>query len=357
MKIALFCSSRNIVPSFKTGGTEQPIFYLARGLAKKGHQITLYAAQGSKVPGVKIKEISPFATCVKQKHLNIQERISSFYDLTALSNFFKNEADEFDIIQFNSYVFYEILPFVKFSKTPVIIRINYPHNLIYPYIKNYLKRHKNVYYLPISNFIKTVMPDLNYLNPIHLAVDLSDFKFNPKPDDYLLFIGRICPNKGTHLAIKVAQKVKKKLIIAGRIDEQPPQEYFKKFVEPYIDNKKIIYLGEVNYKTKIKLYQKALTTLFPIQWNEPFGNVPIESMACGTPVITFNRAAMSESVKNKVSGFMVKDGDTKEMAKVVKNIKKLDRAEVRKWTENNFSLNEYISQHEKMYQKLINKNI
>jgi len=357
MKIALFCSSRNIIPSLKTGGTEQPIFYLARELAKKGHKITLYAARGSKVPGVRIEEISPFVTCVKQKHLNIQERISSFYDLTALSDFFKNEADKFDIIQFNSYIFYEILPFVKFSKTPVIIRINYPHNLIYPYIKKHLKQFKNVHYLPISDFIKTIMPDLNYLNPIYPAIDLNDFKFCPKPDDYLLFIGRICSNKGTHLAVKVARKVKKKLIIAGRIDEQPPQEYFKKFVEPYIDNKDIIYVGEVDYKTKIKLYQKALVTLFPIQWDEPFGNIPIESMACGTPVITFNRAAMSESVKNKVSGFIVKDGDTEEMVKVVKNIKKLDRAKVRKWAEKNFSLNKYISQYEKMYQELINKNI
>lgn len=357
MKIALFCSSRNIIPSFKTGGTEQPIFYLARGLAKKGHQVTLYAARGSKIPGVKIKEISPFATCVKQKHLNIQERISSFYDLIALSNFFQKEADKFDIIQFNSYIFYEILPFNKFSKTPVIIRINYPHNLIYPYIKEHLKQFKNVYYLPISNFIKTIMPDLNYLKPIYPAVDLNDFKFCQKHNNYLLFIGRICSNKGTHLAIKVAQKIKKKLIIAGRIDEQLPQEYFKNFIKPYINNKNIIYLEEVDYKTKIKLYQKALATLFPIQWDEPFGNVPIESMACGTPVITFNRAAMPESVKNRVSGFIVKDSDINEMVKVVKNIEKFDRQKVRKWAEKNFSLDKYIDKHEKMYQKLINKNI
>ena len=117
MTIALFCSSRNIIPANKTGGTEQPIYYLARGLVKKGHQITLYAAKGSKIPGVKVREISPFATFTKQKHLNIQERISSFYDLIALADFFKNEADNFDIIQFNNYIFYEILPFVKFSKT------------------------------------------------------------------------------------------------------------------------------------------------------------------------------------------------------------------------------------------------
>lgn len=144
--------------------------------------------------------------------------------------------------------------------------------------------------------------------------------------------------------------------MAGRIDEQPPQEYFNNFIKPYIDNKRIVWLGEVDFKAKIKLYQKALATLFPIQWDEPFGNVQIESMACGTPVITFNRAAMPESMRNEISGFLVKDGDIREMVKAVKDIEKLDRAKVRKWAENNFSLDKYIDKHEKMYQRLININ-
>jgi len=353
MKIALFCSSRNIIPSIKTGGTEQPIYYLARGLAEKGHQVTLYAARGSKVPGVKIKEISPFATFLNQKYLNIQERISSFYDLTALSDFFKNEADDFDIIQFNSYIFYEILPFVKFTKTPVIIRINYPHHLIYPYIKKGLRKIKNVYYLPISNFIKTIMPDLNYLDPIHPAVDLDDFKFQPERGDYLLFVGRICPDKGTHLAIEVAQKTNRKLIIAGRLDEQPPYDYFNNLIKPQIDNKKVVYLDEVDYQAKIKLYQKALATLFPIQWDEPFGNVPIESMACGTPVIAFDRAAMRELIKDGVSGVLVNDGGVEEMAEAVEDIVCFDRLKVRKWAEEKFSLRLFINKHEALYGNLL----
>lgn len=352
MKIALFCSSKNVIPPLKTGGTEQPIYYLARGLAERGHQVFLYAARGSKVPGVEIKEISPFVTCLKQKYLNIQERISSFYDLTALADFFKNEADGFDIIQFNGYIFYEILPFARFSKTPVIIRINYPHHLIYPYIKSRLKQFKNVYYLPISHFIKKVMPGLPYLGPIYPAIDLNDFKFSQKPDEYLLFIGRICPEKGTHLAIEAAKKAGKKLIIAGRIDEEPPQNYFNTMVKPCIDNKKIIYLGEADFKTKIKLYQGAIATLCPIQWDEPFGNVPIESMACGTPVVAFDRAAMSESVKNNVSGFIVKNGDIKGMVKAIKNINKISRLKTRKWAEDNFSIKKSLDKFEQTYRSV-----
>ncbi len=352
MKIALFCSSRNRIPSLKTGGTEQPIYYLTRELAKRNHQVVLYAAKGSKVPGVKIREISPFATFSRQKHLNIQERISSFYDLTALSDFFKNEANNFDIIQFNSYMFYEVLPFVEFSKTPVIVRINYPHNLIYPYIKNSLKKYKNVYYLPISNFIKSIMPDLNYTEPIYPAIDLNDFKFSNKPRDYVLFIGRICFNKGTHLAIEVAKKTRKKLIIAGRMDEAEPRQYFNDYIKPKLNNKNIEYIGEVGFKEKVKLYQGALATLFPIQWDEPFGNVPIESMACGTPVIAFDRAAMKESIKDRVSGFLVKDGNIDEMARKVKDIKRIERSQIREWAESNFSVKKTVGQFEKIYKSI-----
>jgi len=355
MKIALFCSSRNRIPSIKTGGTEQPIFYLAKGLAERGHRVVLYAAKGSKVPGVRVREISPFATFSEQKYLNIQERISSFYDLTALSDFFKNEADKFDIIQFNSYIFYEILPFIKFSKTPVIIRINYPHNLIYPYIKDGLKKYRNVHYLPISRFIKSVMPGLKYLDSIPPAVDMDDFKFSNKPKDYLLSIGRICHDKGTDIAIEVAKKLKIKLILAGRIDEQEPYNYFNKFIKPNLKNKHIEYIGEVDFREKIKLYQGAQATLFPIQWDEPFGNVPIESMACGTPVVAFNQGAIKESVKNSLSGYIVKDAN--EMIKAIKNIDKLKREKVREWAEDNFSLDQYIKKHEEVYRQLIKKHV
>ncbi|MFA6988460.1 MAG: glycosyltransferase, partial [Candidatus Gastranaerophilaceae bacterium] len=310
MKIALFCSSRNIIPPLKTGGTEQPIYYLAKELARREHDVTLFAACGSRVTGVKIREISPFAVCSQQKFLNIQERIASFYDTNAMADFFRNEADEFDVIQFNSYLFYEILPFAQFTNTPIVIRINYPHDLMYTYIKKSLllisKKNQNIYFLPISNFIKSIMPNLPYLNPIFPGVDKREFKYSSKSGDYLLFMGRICKNKGAHIAIEIAKRIKQKLLIAGRIDQEDGNEYFKKYIKPNL-GENIFFLGEVDKKEKIKLYQEARATVFPTVGTEAFGSVQIESMMCGTPVVAFDKGASREIIINGKNGFLVKN--------------------------------------------------
>jgi glycosyltransferase involved in cell wall biosynthesis len=354
MRIAFFCSAKNIIPSLKTGGTEQPIYYLIKELASRGHKITLYAAKGSKVKGVKVKEISPIVTGQKRKNLYAQERIASLFDLSALADFCKNEADGFDIIQFNGYLFYQILPFTKFFNTPVLIRINYPHNYIYPYVKEELKKYKkNIYYLPISKFIKSSMPDLKYLDPIYPSLDFNDFKYSDKHKGYLLFMGRVCYDKGVHVAIKIAQKAKKKLIIAGRNDDLD-SDYFNLKVKPYL-NKNIKYVGEVDFREKIKLYRGAEALLFPILWDEPFGNVTIESMACGTPVIAFNRAACKEAIKNRVSGLLVKNGDINKMIDAVNEVKNISRKKTREWAINKFSNQIIVDDYEKVYKKILKK--
>lgn len=356
MKIALFCSSRNKIPSNKTGGTEQPIFYLAKELAKRKHRVTLYAAKGSEVPGVEVKEISTVVVGTKRKHILEQEHLANYFDLIALADFFKYDANSFDVIQFNNYKFYEILPFVRKTKVPVIIRINYPYKFIYPYIKKSLKAYSNnIYYLPISYFVKSLMSGLNYLRPIYPAIDLEDFKFSRKSKGYLLFMGRICHNKGVHTAIKVAKLAKKKLVIAGRIDEdQPYFDYYLKFVKPHINNRTIKYVGEVDFATKVKLFQGALATLFPIDWDEPFGNVQIESMACGTPVITFNRAASHEVINNGKSGYIVGNQDVNKMVEAIKKVHLVDRVKTRQWVKNNFSIQILVKEYEKIYKDLRN---
>lgn len=353
MRIAFLSSSRSIIPPLKTGGIEWATYYLIRELVKRGHEITLYAAPGSKIRGVKIREISPFPTFIRQKYANFQERITNFYDFSSYVDFFSlGENEKFDLIFCTNYLFYEILPFAKWSNIPIISQICYPHNEIYPYIKERLKRLENVYYLPGSKFIKSVMPDLPYLEPVYPSIDPNDFPFSRQAGDYLFFIGRICPEKGVNLAIRAALESKKKLIIAGGISETN-FNYFNEIIKPYIDNKKIIYVGEVDLKTRVKLYQGALALLFPIQWDEPCGNVMIESMMCGTPIIAFNRAAVKEVVKNNTSGIIVKDGDVDAMSKAILRIKGINRQKVREHAKKNFSIGKEADKFEKICRKII----
>jgi len=357
MKIAFFLSSRNIVPPINTGGIEQPAYYLIRELVKRGHKITLFSAPGSKIPNVPLKEMSPFPILTKLKHGNLEERVANFYDFTALANFFiSDQQEKFDLIQFNDYLFYKILPFANFSKVPIIIQINYPHGEVYPHLKNAISKIKNVYYLPMSNYIKEVMPGLNYLPPLYPAISVKDFPLSKEKREHLLFIGRICFNKGVHLAIEAAKKTKQKLIIAGPVKDAD-QTYFDSQIKPHLDNKEITYVGEVDFKTKIKLYQRAKATLFPTLWDEPFGIVLIESMACGTPVIAFDRAAAREIIRNKVSGFIIKDGDTNAMAKAINNADCLKRLLIRQRVINNFSIEKAAKQYEKTSEKIIRKKL
>lgn len=355
MKIAFFLSSKNVVSHDRGGGVEYFSYYLTKELARRGHDLSVYAASGSKIPGVKIKEVSPFPTNINMEYANLQERISSFYDSSALADFFiGGEWKKFDLVQYNNYIFYEILPFIKLADIPVIIHIHYSHKTIYPHIKDKLLQYKNVHYLPVSDFTKTLMPDLPYLDKVYPAIDLKDFPYSGGAGDYLLFLSRICPEKGTHLAIKAARQAGEKLVIAGGVS-RAHRKYFNDEIRPYIDNKNVVYVGEADLKTRVKIYQRAKALLFPIQWDETFGLVAAEAQACGTPVITFDRAAAKEIIKDGVSGFIVPDGDTDKMAAAVKKINKLDRKKVRAWAEKNFSVALWAKKYEDIYKKLIKK--
>lgn len=345
LNIAFFSSAKEGVPPDKTGGIGQPLYYYCRELAKRGHKIVLYAATKSKIPNVEVRNILPKGIKNFEKLKGDQkERVVSFFDSETINRFFSEKEDkDFDLVGFFGYKFYEYLPYSRLTRLPVISQINYPHENIYPVIKTVVKRYTNVFYLPMSKFVKKVMPGLNYLPAIYPLFDIDDFPFSPIGGEYLLSIGRICPDKGVDIAIEVAKQSDKKLIIAGPIRDA---EYFEEKIKPFVDNRRIFYIGEADFKKKVELYQNSLATLFPIRWNEPFGIVPVESMACGTPAIVFDRAAMREIIKDGISGYIVKDGDVGKMVEAVKRVNKIKRKETRKHVEIFFSLTRWTDKFE-----------
>ena len=184
---------------------------------------------------------------------------------------------------------------------------------------------------------------------IYNGIDLTHFKFNPDGGDHFVWIARMNKHKGVENAIAAAEKLGVKLLLAGRID--PTQmKYFKKVIKPHL-NRKIKYVGELTEAQLSDFYGPAKALLYPIEWEEPFGLVVVESMACGTPVIAYRRGSMLELIENGKTGFVV-DSNLNKLTKAMKEIDQIDRALVRKEIEQRFSKERMVDDYEKAYYKL-----
>jgi glycosyltransferase involved in cell wall biosynthesis len=209
----------------------------------------------------------------------------------------------------------------------------------------------NQHYISISDAQRKPAPNLNYAATIYNGIDLSAFPFSESHDDYLLFVGRLQPEKGLAEAVQIARMTGEKLLIIG-----PPVtgEYWDKKIAPYLGDK-IQYLGFVPREKLFKYYQRAKATLVPIQWEEPFGLILTESMACGTPVIAFDRGSVSEIVIDGKTGFIIKNNNLEKMADAVKKIDKINRIDCRKHIEQNFSIQRMIDRYEEVFLKIVSR--
>ena len=230
------------------------------------------------------------------------------------------------------------------TKTPIVTTIHgFSSPKILPVYKKY---NKKTFYVAISKADKC--PELEYIATIHHGIDLNRFTFRPDHGKYLLFFGRIHPDKGTRECIEVARQTGMKLIIAGIIQDQG---YFDLQVKPHLDDEQIIYVGSVGPKKRNELLGGAYALLHPINFDEPFGLSVVEAMACGTPVIAFNRGSMPEIIADGITGFLVHNLD--EMAEAVVKAKQLDRLQCRKLIEEKFSADRMVQDYIGVYEKII----
>jgi glycosyltransferase involved in cell wall biosynthesis len=338
MKLAMLSPIAWRTPPRHYGPWERVVSLLSEGLIKKNVDLTLFATGDSITKG---KLHSIVSHGYEEDHL-LDPKV---WECLHISEVFEH-AHEFDLIHNN----FDFLPltYSRLIKTPMITTIHgFSSKQIIPVYKKY---NNTSYYVSISDTDRS--PELDYIETIYHGIDIKNFTFKSQPDeDYLLFFGRIHPDKGTKEAISIAKKTKKRLIIAGILQDR---QYFEKCVKPSLCEGKIEYIGSVGPKQRNKLLGNAIALLHPISFNEPFGLSIIESMACGTPVIAFYRGSMPEIIENGYNGYLV--NNTTEAIDKVQEINNINRSECRKTVEEKFTVEIMVNKYLTVYERILHKN-
>lgn len=321
-------------PPTHYGPWEQVVSLLTEGLINHGINVTLFAT-GDSVTKANLHSICPKGY---EEEPDIDPKV---WECLHISEVFEH-ANEFDLIH-NHFDFLP-LSYSRLVNTPLITTIHgFSSPRILPVYKKY---NQSVHYVSISESDRD--PELDYISTIHHGIDLKQFTFNSTPDEYLLFFGRIHADKGAHEAIQIAKKSKKKLIIAGIIQDKV---YFNQNVKPFLNDDDISYVGSADPEKRNKLLGSASALLHPINFAEPFGLSIVESFACGTPVIAFNKGSMPEIISDGKNGFLVTT--IEEAVSAVKNIADIDRLYCRKDAELRFSSQRMVNDYIKVYQMIL----
>jgi glycosyltransferase involved in cell wall biosynthesis len=316
------------------GPWEAVVSLLTEELVRMGLDVTLLATADSQTSGALI------AVCPRpySEDASVNPKVA---ECLHISEVFERSA-EFDLIH-NHFDFLP-LTYSKLVDTPVLTTI---HGFSSPsIIPVYKKYNGDSHYVAISEADKS--PELDYIATIHHGIELAQFPFSEAHGEYLLFFGRIHPEKGVYEAIQVAQRVGKKLVIAGIIQDQ---DYFDARVEPYLDDDRVEYIGAVGPAQRAKVLGQALALLHLISFDEPFGLSMVESMACGTPVIAFGRGSIPEIIRHGETGYIVADLD--QAAEAVAAVSSLDRSACREDVEQRFSHTRMASDYVRVYEKIL----
>lgn len=310
MKIAQVVPLMSTIPPEKYGGIERIVTWLTNDLLDQGHEVTLFAARGSSLhhKNLTLVTCSPYPTFDHMME-NRRWEIEQFKKVIVMQKLF-------DIIHFH----YE--PYIlKTQKDGVDINLAQDlykptiftiHNNTYisERIAYYKKMPKttNVHFVFISENQRKPLFFLPNTHIIYNGIPVDTFSYNDLPKDYLFFLGRFTPVKGVKDAILTGIRTDRKLLLAARVDEEDKQ-FYENEIAPNLSKELIVNLGEIDKVDKINYLKNAFAVLFPIHWEEPFGLVIIEAMACGTPVIAYDRGSVAEIVKDGETGFIVNESE------------------------------------------------
>lgn len=331
------------------GGTEEVVANLVNGLSNKGHQVVLFGPATAKVHA----KISPTVTVpLRDKQVDWTNIAYTLYHMTQALD----RSDEFDIlhVHLNKGQDYVALPLAFHSKKPVIFTLHFlvPSPRYKRGRYQILKKYGALPFTSISDSQRSTLP-VNFVKTVYNGLDVTAYPFSNKPQDYFAWLGKIKKEKGTKDAILAAKKAGVQLYVMGVVERGVAENlaYYEKEIKPLIDNKQIIFKENVNQEEKARILGGAKALLNPIAWEEPFGLVMTEAMACGTPVISYARGAAPELIKNEKTGFLVRN--IHEMITKIQQVDTIQRATCRKRVEDYFSNQQMILGYEDAYQTVI----
>jgi glycosyltransferase involved in cell wall biosynthesis len=337
MRIGLIASPFIPVPPTRYGGTELFVATLAEALRRLNVNVSVYA-NGDSTVEADVRWVYP-----KQEWPLPAEMSGLTKDLDHTSWSIKDAEEGCDLVHVSNAL---AVPFSRLSPLPFVCTLHHPCE---PSITDLYERYKSVTYVSISHHQASLHPSV-VSKVIHHGLELSRYRFSAEKDPYLCFLGRICPIKGTHHAIAIAKRLGMPLKIAGEV--QPIfQSYFDTQIRPHVDGRNVEFLGEADFPMKNELLSRSTALLFPIEWEEPFGLVMVEAMACGTPVIAFRGGAVEEVVANGISGTICQNVDD-----AVRALRedRFDALAIRKYAEKHFSAMAMARQYRQLYASILN---
>lgn len=327
------------VPPKKYGGTERVVHALTEELVRRGHDVTLFAS-GDSETSAKLESVYPRSL-----------REGKVKDLYGTNNWTMlniglayEMQDEFDIIHDHTAPL--CLPTANIATTPTVVTM---HGAFSRENRKLFQTLRGAHVVTISNSQVYAAPGMNHAGTVYNGLPMDDYPFDDTPENYLLYVGRISLEKGVHFAIDVAQALDMPLIIAAKL-EPHDEPYYRQYIQPML-SERIQWIGEVNADERNKLMTKAKCFLHPLTWREPFGLTLIEAMACGCPVVAFDKGSIPEVIKTGVTGHVVQDLES--MIDAVDAIGEIDRAACRAHVLENFNERKMADGYEAVYTKIL----
>lgn len=344
LRIVLVAPPYFDVPPKGYGGTEAVVADLADALVARGHDVTLL---GAGADGTAARFVPVWERTVSERlgepypevmhALKVRRAIA---DIAASSGV--------DVVHDHTFAGPLNAPVYRALGLPTVATVHGPiDDDLAPF---YRQLGADVGLIAISDRQRELAPELNWVGRVHNALRVEDWPFETDKDDYALFLGRYAPYKGAHLALEAAHRAGIPLVLAGKCDEPSEKRYFNECVRPLLTSNDHVF-GPADATAKRELLAKARCLLFPIRWEEPFGMVMIEAMACGTPVVALRGGAVPEVVADGVTGIICDDPD--QLPAAVDAAGSLDPAACRRHVAANFSVSQFGSGYERIYRAVV----